>query len=46
MLGDPMRKEVATVRKRIDVTNRELKSLTQNCQKKVAFTHLIIEYNE
>ncbi|KAM7532291.1 hypothetical protein LguiB_035701 [Lonicera macranthoides] len=34
VLGDPMRKEVATVRKRIDVANRELKSLTQNCQKK------------
>lgn len=33
-LADPTRKEVATVRKRIDVVNKELKSLGQNCQKK------------
>ncbi|KAL3838219.1 hypothetical protein ACJIZ3_022810 [Penstemon smallii] len=31
---DPMRKEVATVRKRIDMANRDLKSLGQICQKK------------
>ena len=30
-----MRKEVAIVRKRIDMVNRDLKSLGQSCQKKV-----------
>ncbi|CAI9766220.1 unnamed protein product [Fraxinus pennsylvanica] len=34
VLTDPMRKEVASVRKRIDMANRELKSLGQTCQKK------------
>ncbi|XP_051116370.1 uncharacterized protein LOC127241390 [Andrographis paniculata] len=34
VLSDPMRKEVATVRKRIDLANRDLKSLGQICQKK------------
>ncbi|GJX26747.1 golgin [Tanacetum coccineum] len=34
VLADPMRKEVATVRKKIDVANREVKSLGQSCQKK------------
>ncbi|CAK9134781.1 unnamed protein product [Ilex paraguariensis] len=34
MLTDPMRKEVAIVRKKIDVINRDLKSLGQSCQKK------------
>ncbi|KAD4584032.1 hypothetical protein R6Q59_037082 [Mikania micrantha] len=34
VLTDPMRKEIATVRKKIDVTNREVKSLGQSCQKK------------
>lgn len=34
VLVDPMRKEVAIVRKRIDVVNRDLKSLGQSCQKK------------
>ncbi|KAJ4832172.1 hypothetical protein Tsubulata_008987 [Turnera subulata] len=33
-LTDPMRKEVAMVRKRIDTVNRELKPLGQTCQKK------------
>ncbi|CAM8960754.1 unnamed protein product [Rhodiola kirilowii] len=33
-LGDPTRKEVATVRKRIDAANRDLKPLAQSCQKK------------
>ena len=30
-----MRKEVAAVRKKIDVANRDLKPLGQSCQKKV-----------
>ncbi|EYU38078.1 hypothetical protein ABFS82_06G157800 [Erythranthe guttata] len=34
VLTDPMRKEVATVRKRIDLANRDLKSIGQICQKK------------
>nr|XP_017218698.1 PREDICTED: uncharacterized protein LOC108196095 isoform X2 [Daucus carota subsp. sativus] len=34
VLGDPMRKEVAVVRKKIDITNRDLKLLGQSCQKK------------
>ncbi|KAF5447559.1 hypothetical protein F2P56_033105 [Juglans regia] len=33
-LTDPMRKEVGLIRKRIDVVNKELKPLGQNCQKK------------
>ncbi|KAK9075120.1 hypothetical protein SSX86_003439 [Deinandra increscens subsp. villosa] len=34
VLTDPMRKEIGTVRKKIDVANREVRSLGQNCQKK------------
>ncbi|KAK4767477.1 hypothetical protein SAY86_015227 [Trapa natans] len=34
MLGDPMRKEVAVVRKKIDAVNKELKPLGQICHKK------------
>ncbi|XAR64953.1 hypothetical protein NMG60_11008859 [Bertholletia excelsa] len=34
LLADPMRKEVAVVRRRIDMVNRDLKSLGQSCQKK------------
>ncbi|XP_030456255.1 uncharacterized protein LOC115677262 [Syzygium oleosum] len=33
-LTDPLRKEVATVRKKIDMIIRELKPLGQSCQKK------------
>ncbi|KAL6341943.1 hypothetical protein AAG906_038188 [Vitis piasezkii] len=33
-LSDPMRKEVAIIRKRIDAVNRELRPLGQGCQKK------------
>ncbi|XP_050210482.1 uncharacterized protein LOC126660832 [Mercurialis annua] len=33
-LADPARKEVAIVRKKIDMANRELKPLGQTCQKK------------
>ncbi|XP_059667482.1 uncharacterized protein LOC132312930 isoform X2 [Cornus florida] len=33
-LADPMRKEVALVRKKIDSVNKELKPLGQSCQKK------------
>ncbi|XP_028782352.1 ankyrin repeat domain-containing protein 30A [Neltuma alba] len=33
-LSDPMRKEVALVRKRIDSVNKELKPLGHTCQKK------------
>ncbi|KAL0007941.1 hypothetical protein SO802_009443 [Lithocarpus litseifolius] len=34
VLSDPMRKEVAVVRKKIDMANRDLKPLGQSCQKK------------
>ncbi|KAF3450034.1 hypothetical protein FNV43_RR06113 [Rhamnella rubrinervis] len=34
VMADPMRKEVANVRKKIDLANRELKPLGQSCQKK------------
>ncbi|GMY23349.1 isoform 4 of rab6-interacting golgin [Fagus crenata] len=34
VLTDPMRKEVAIVRKKIDMANRDLKPLGQSCQKK------------
>nr|POE55082.1 hypothetical protein CFP56_26663 [Quercus suber]POE67001.1 hypothetical protein CFP56_70339 [Quercus suber] len=34
VLTDPMRKEVAVVRKKIDMANRDLKPLGQSCQKK------------
>ncbi|XP_076943958.1 uncharacterized protein LOC143614391 [Bidens hawaiensis] len=34
VLTDPMRKEIAAVRKKIDVANREVRSLVQSCQKK------------
>ncbi|XP_062104045.1 uncharacterized protein LOC133815196 [Humulus lupulus] len=33
-MQDPLRKEVANVRKRIDMANRELKPLGRSCQKK------------
>ncbi|CAL8999851.1 unnamed protein product [Prunus brigantina] len=33
-LTDPMRKDVANVRKRIDIVNKELKPLGQSCQRK------------
>lgn len=34
-MADPTRKEVAAIRKRIDVVNREIKPLGQSCLKKV-----------
>ncbi|XP_040994842.1 uncharacterized protein LOC121241222 [Juglans microcarpa x Juglans regia] len=34
VLTDPMRKEVAAVRKKIDMASRDLKPLGQSCQKK------------
>ncbi|RXI06516.1 hypothetical protein DVH24_025652 [Malus domestica] len=34
VMGDPMRKELANVRKKIDMANRELKPLGLSCQKK------------
>ncbi|XP_062016235.1 uncharacterized protein LOC133732671 [Rosa rugosa] len=33
-LTDPMRKEVANIRKRIDIVNKDLKPLGQSCQRK------------
>ncbi|XP_049359347.1 LOW QUALITY PROTEIN: uncharacterized protein LOC125824037 [Solanum verrucosum] len=33
-LSDPMKKEVSTVRKKVDIVNKELKPLGQTCQKK------------
>ncbi|EOY19097.1 PREDICTED: uncharacterized protein LOC18586712 isoform X2 [Theobroma cacao] len=38
VLSDPLRKEVAMVRKKIDMANRELKPLGQSCQKKIQCT--------
>ncbi|WRX31593.1 RAB6-interacting golgin - like 4 [Theobroma cacao] len=43
-LIDPMRKEVANVRKKIDTVNRELKPLGQSCQKKVKNIVFIMNY--
>lgn len=34
-MGDPLRKELANVRKKIDMVNRELKPLGLSYQKKV-----------
>jgi hypothetical protein len=42
-MADPMRKELANVRKKIDMANRELKPLGLSCQKKVP--HLLIMLN-
>ncbi|MBA0858606.1 hypothetical protein Goshw_028672, partial [Gossypium schwendimanii] len=44
-LIDPMRKDIAFLRKKIDTANRELKPLGQSCQKKVQtlFSLLIIK---
>ncbi|KAL0662612.1 hypothetical protein Bca4012_099449 [Brassica carinata] len=38
IMGDPMRKEVGMVRKKIDMANRDIKSLAQSCQKKFCLT--------
>ncbi|XP_075085098.1 uncharacterized protein LOC107780825 [Nicotiana tabacum] len=47
VLTDPMRKEVAMVRKKIDVVNREIKSLGQTCQKKEKEYREVLEvFNE
>ncbi|RZC82281.1 hypothetical protein C5167_045063 [Papaver somniferum] len=40
-LTDPTMKEVATVRKKIDIVNKELKPLGQTCQKKVKLLGLV-----
>ncbi|KAH7545604.1 uncharacterized protein LOC107433850 [Ziziphus jujuba] len=34
VMADPMRKDVANFRKKIDIANRELKSIGHTCQKK------------
>lgn len=39
-LGDPMRKEVALVRKKVDSVNKELKPLSLTVQKKVWPLHI------
>ncbi|CAN4114365.1 unnamed protein product [Withania somnifera] len=47
VLTDPMRKEVAMVRKKIDGVNREIKSLGQTCQKKEKEYREVLEaFNE
>ncbi|XP_004249990.1 uncharacterized protein [Solanum lycopersicum] len=47
VLTDPMRKEVAMVRKKIDLINREIKSLGQSCQKKEKEYREVLEaFNE
>lgn len=35
VLTDPVRKELATMQKKVDAVNRELRSLGISCQKKV-----------
>ncbi|KAL8130094.1 hypothetical protein V2J09_019249 [Rumex salicifolius] len=46
-LQDPMRKEVAIVRKRTDTVNRELKLLTLNCHKKEReYNEALAEFND
>ncbi|KAL6336811.1 hypothetical protein AAG906_036125 [Vitis piasezkii] len=46
-LADPMRKEVAQVRKKIDSVNRDLKPLGQSCQKKEKeYKDALEAYNE
>uniref|UniRef100_A0A7N0TRL5 RAB6-interacting golgin n=1 Tax=Kalanchoe fedtschenkoi TaxID=63787 RepID=A0A7N0TRL5_KALFE len=46
-LGDPTKKEVATVRKKIDTANRDLKPLAQSCQKKEKeFKEAVEAFNE
>ncbi|KAG4967470.1 hypothetical protein HKD37_12G033523 [Glycine soja] len=42
-LTDPLRKEVAIVRKKIDSVNKELKPLGQTCQRKAMFGLLVGE---
>lgn len=42
VLGDPLRKEVAMVRKKVDMANRDLKTLGLTCQKKVILLFLIL----
>jgi hypothetical protein len=39
-----MRKDVAMVRKKIDMVNKELKPLGQTCQKKVRFSNCLITF--
>ncbi|WRX12275.1 RAB6-interacting golgin - like 1 [Theobroma cacao] len=46
VLSDPLRKEVAMVRKKIDMANRELKPLGQSCQKKISAWVQEKEYKE
>ncbi|KAJ8551527.1 hypothetical protein K7X08_021542 [Anisodus acutangulus] len=47
VLTDPLRKEVAMVRKKIDVVNREIKLLGQTCQKKEKEYREVLEaFNE
>jgi len=46
-LADPMKKEVAVVRKKIDAVNKELKPLGQTCQKKEKeYKDALEAYNE
>ncbi|XP_039158615.1 probable DNA double-strand break repair Rad50 ATPase isoform X1 [Eucalyptus grandis] len=46
-LSDPMRKEVALVRKKIDAVNKELKPLGHTCQKKEReYKEALEAYNE
>ncbi|KAG9158130.1 hypothetical protein Leryth_000288 [Lithospermum erythrorhizon] len=46
-LEDPLRKEVSIVRKRVDLVNRDIKSLGQSCLKKEKEYREVLEtYNE
>ncbi|KAI5648464.1 hypothetical protein M9H77_34469 [Catharanthus roseus] len=47
VMTDPMRKEVGAVRKRIDIVNRDLKSLGLACQKKEKeYKEVLESFNE
>lgn len=43
-MADPTRKEVESIRKRIDTVNRQLKPLSKSCVKKVRreLTHALL----
>uniref|UniRef100_A0A803NWU2 RAB6-interacting golgin n=1 Tax=Cannabis sativa TaxID=3483 RepID=A0A803NWU2_CANSA len=45
-MTDPLRKEVANVRKKIDMANRELKPLGLSCQKKKEYKEVLDMFNE
>ncbi|CAO2042159.1 unnamed protein product [Urochloa humidicola] len=45
-MADPTRKEVESIRKRIDTVNRQLKPLSKSCVKKKEYKEVLEAYNE